>query len=108
MIVSAGVVLDGADAVALVGVVRRGLAATRSSDQRVLRLVAEIEAVARASRSGSVGTCAEPDRFRSRDGYVSVADAAKVFGISERAVRKRCASGSIACVKEGGRWLVEA
>jgi len=100
------VALSAGDCALLSGLLVAAVRRERSTEPRVLELVEEVLVLARASRSGSVGTCAVPDRFRSRDGFVSVADAARVLGISERAVRKRCAAGSVRCVKEGGRWWV--
>jgi excisionase family DNA binding protein len=55
-------------------------------------------------RNQGRGTSPEPGGTRR---LVSVATAAAVLGISERAVRKRIAAGRLAAIRDGNRWLVD-
>lgn len=87
--------------------------------------VAELEAVAyeldvvrravAAAQNGTAGTpvgtagtsrCGSP-ASAGDVGLVTVRDAARLFGVGERAVRARLARGTLAGRRVRGRWLVE-
>ncbi|MBQ9020609.1 MAG: helix-turn-helix domain-containing protein [Eggerthellaceae bacterium] len=39
--------------------------------------------------------------------YISTAEAAELYGVSEQAIRKWCCAGKLACVRIGKLWRIE-
>lgn len=77
----------------------------RRSDPEAYIALAALHLAAERSESGTELT-AEQDKTQQSDTWMSTSEAAKALGVTDRCVRKRCATGQLDAVMSGGRWLV--
>jgi excisionase family DNA binding protein len=103
--VPAGAFLDGASCVLL----------ARLLAPAVRQLGAGVELDELRQVLITIGQAAEDQRAADAarltpapDGWLTSAEAARVLGVSERAITKRCALGRLPALRQGRRWRVDA